>query len=71
MRYRVRLVADANSDSLRDEVLGEFNSLAGAEYCAENCDYSCGAAIEDTETGLIDFGQGFGLKNRAKVARVR
>jgi hypothetical protein len=62
MRYRVRLIADANSDSLTDEVLGEFDSLRAAEFCAENCDHCCGAAIEDTETGLIDFGQGFGVK---------
>ena len=68
MRYRVRLIADANSDSLKDEVLGEFDSLPAAEYCAENCIYSCGSAIEDTATGLIDFGQGFGVKNRAKAA---
>jgi len=62
MRYRVRLVADVNCDSLRDEVLREFNSLGAAEFCAENCAHCCGAAIEDTETGLIDFGQGFGIK---------
>ncbi len=69
MRYRVRLIADANCESLQDEVLGEFDSLPGAEYCAENCVHTCGAAIEDTVTGLIDFGQGFGVKNRAKAAR--
>jgi hypothetical protein len=62
MRYRVRLVADANCGSLRDEVLGEFDSLRAAEFCAENCAHSCGAAIEDTETGLIDFGRGFGVQ---------
>jgi hypothetical protein len=62
MRYRVRLIADANCDSLQDEVLGEFNSLQGAEHCAENCEYCYGAGIEDTETGLIDFGKGFGVK---------
>ena len=59
MRYRVRPIADAKRDSLKDEVLGEFNSLPGAEYCAENCDHRYGAGIEDTETGLIDFGSGF------------
>jgi len=59
MRYRVRPIADASRDTLRAEVLGEFNSLTGAEYCAENCDHCYGAGIEDTETGLIDFGSGF------------
>ena len=68
MRYRVRLIADPNCRSLQDEVLGEFNSLQGAELCAENCYCSCGAAIEDTKTGLIDFGQGFGIKNAPKAA---
>ena len=64
------MIADANCDSLQDEALGEFDTLPGAEYCAENCVYSCGAAIEDTETGLIDFGQGFGVRNRAKAAHI-
>jgi hypothetical protein len=68
MRYRVRPIADANRDSLKDEVLGEFNSLRCAEYWAENCDHRNGAGIEDTETGLIDFGKGFGVKIRAKAA---
>ena len=71
MRYRVRLIADANCDSLKDEVLGEFDSLPRAEYCAENCISACGAAIEDTKTGLIDFGQGFGVRNRAKAAHTK
>jgi len=65
MRYRVRLIADPNCGTLTDEVLGEYENLQGAEYRAETCFHSCGAAIEDTETGLIDFGQGFGvIKNR-------
>ena len=69
MRYRVRPIADANCDSLTDEVLGEFNNLRGAERCAENYDYHLyGAAIEDTKTGLIDFGQGFGVKIGPKAA---
>ena len=71
MRYRVRLVSDANCDSLKDQVLGEFDSLPRAEACAENCDYRCGAAIEDTKTGLIDFGQGFGVKNRANASLIQ
>ena len=50
MRYRVRLVSDPNCQSLQDGVLGEFNNLQGAEFCAENCAYSCGAAIEDDWT---------------------
>jgi len=69
MRYRVRLIADPNRDTLTDEVLGEYENLQGAEYCAETCSYSCGAAIEDTLTGLIDFGQGFGVKNRRAECR--
>jgi len=59
MRYRVRPIADANCDSLRDEILGEYDTLPGAEFCAENCHHCHGAGIEDTQTGLIDFGQGF------------
>ncbi len=68
MRYRVRPIANANCDSLKDEILGEFNSLRLAEYCAENCVHRYGVGIEDTETGLIDFGKGFGVKIRAKAA---
>lgn len=61
-RYIVRPVADANCDSLDREVILATDSLDEARETAGNASYSYGAGIEDTETGEIDVGFGFGVR---------
>lgn len=60
-RYEVRAVADAQCSGLRDEILFESDDLDEAEQAASEAAETWGTGIEDTKTGLIDYGFGFGV----------
>lgn len=62
-RYRIYPIADADCTSVNDgNLIGETDDLAEAERMASEANYPFGAAITDTETGLINFGAGFGTE---------
>jgi hypothetical protein len=58
--FIVRPIADENCDSLSSTVILETHSLAEAKAAAGSARCAYGAGIEDTATGQIDIGYGFG-----------
>lgn len=63
MRYTIHLVATEDCDSIRDEVLAQAGAIEAAKAAASEHSSSgpYGVAIRDGETGLVDYGFGFGV----------
>lgn len=67
MRYQVKPIADNMCNSLTREILGEFETDEEMQAWFKTTSFSLpfGVGVLDTTTGLIDFGQGFGVEIEA------
>jgi hypothetical protein len=63
MRYTIHIIANEDCTAIRNSVLAQSDNLDEAKrLAADNSDYAFGSAIRDNETGLIDYGMGFGVE---------
>jgi hypothetical protein len=61
-KYEVYPIADEHADEINlEHLVLETDDLQEARDAAALAPYEYGGAILDTETGLVDFGSGFGV----------
>lgn len=61
-RYTIHAIADADCTSYHDEVLAQTHDAAQIKtLVSEHSNHYYGACIVDNETGLADYGWGFGI----------